>query len=138
MTTGIDLRELQRTVYRESARDGIMEILIGGLLYVCGLVVGDPETMVVFMTLYLFYLVGLPRFLEAAEQRYTYPRIGAVVLRAEKPKPLPTAALFYVLGAAALAAAVIAVSGLLTASEWGEGCLSGSASACSPRGYVSM
>ena len=121
MSQTIDLKELERTAYRESARDGIMEILIGGLLYFCGLVVADAKTMVVFMALYLFYLGGLPRFLEAAKQRYTYPRIGAVVLHAQKPKPLLTAALFYALGAAALVAAVVAVSGLLRVPGWERG-----------------
>ncbi len=121
MSQTIDLKSLERRAYRESVQDGIMEIFIGGLLYICGLVVADPKITVVFIAIYAAYVLRLPRSLEAAKERYTYPRIGAVVLHAQKPKPLLTAALFYVLGAAVLAAAVVAVSGLPAASEWQRG-----------------
>jgi hypothetical protein len=113
-----DLKEIEKRTYRESLQDGLMEILIGGLLYMCGLLVADPKVMPVFLALYVIYLTSLPRILEAAKRRYTYPRLGKVVLHQRKPRPVVTGVALHALGWAALVATVLAVSGRLTVHEW--------------------
>ncbi len=118
MSETIDLKELERKAYRQSLQDGTMEIAIGALMYLCGLLIADPEIMMVFTAFYVLYLAFLPRGLEAFKQRYTYPRLGRAVLRRQNPRPLLTGASLYILGTAALIAVGLAVSGRLTAPEW--------------------
>lgn len=113
MTANIDLKALERKVYRESLQDGIMEIAIGALMYLCGLLIADPKLVFI----YALYLFLLPPALKRLKERHTYPRLGKVVLHHEKPKPLLTG-VFLLLGAAALIAAGLAVSGRLTDSAW--------------------
>jgi len=110
MSQSIDLKQLERRFHRESLQDGIMEIAIGALMYLCGLLIADPK----IIAIYVPYLVFFPRALAAAKKRYTYPRLGKVVLRMQQPRPVLAAALLYLLGTAALIATGLAVFGRLT------------------------
>lgn len=87
-------------------------------MYLCGILIPDPQIRVIFAAFYVLYLAFLPRGIEAFKQRYTYPRQGRAVLHRQNPKPLLTGASIYMLGAAALIAAGLAVSGRLIAPEW--------------------
>ena len=118
MSETIDLKELERKAYRESLQDGFMEIAIGGLMYLCGILIPDPVIRVIFAPFYVLYLAFLPRGLEAFKQRYTYPRLGRAVLHRQNLKPLLAGASLYMLGAAALIAVGLVVSGRLIAPEW--------------------
>lgn len=113
MSESIDLKQLEKKVYSESLQDGILEITIGVLMYFCGLLIADPRIIVI----YVAYLILGPRALWSVKERYIYPRLGKVVLHHEKPKPL-LAGVFIMLGAAALIATGLAVSGRLTSPEW--------------------
>jgi hypothetical protein len=113
MSQSINLKQLERKVYRESLQDGLLEIAIGALMYFCGLLIADPKVMVI----YVAYVAFAPWVVRGIKERYIYPRLGKVVLRHEKPRPLLTG-VFITLGAAALIATVLAVSGRLTSPEW--------------------
>jgi hypothetical protein len=113
MSQSIDLKQLEKEVYRESLQDGLLEIAIGALMYFCGLLIADPKTMVI----YVAYVAFAPWVVRGIKERYIYPRLGKVVLRHEKPRPLLTG-VFVTLGAAALIATGLAVSGRLTSPEW--------------------
>jgi hypothetical protein len=112
MSQSIDLKQLGKEVYRESLQDGLLEIAIGALMYFCGLLIADPKIMVI----YVAYVAFWPWVVRGIKERYIYPRLGKVVLRHEKPRPLLTG-VFVMLGAAALIATGLAVSGRLTSPE---------------------
>ena len=44
MAQTLDLKQLERGVYRETVQDGIVEILLGLLLVVCGPMAVNPKT----------------------------------------------------------------------------------------------
>ena len=113
MSQSIDLKQLEKKVYRESLQDGLLEIAIGALMYFCGLLIADPKIMVI----YVAYVAFAPWVVRGITERYIYPRLGKVVLHHEKPRPLLTG-VFITLGAAALIATGLAVSGRLTSPEW--------------------
>jgi hypothetical protein len=108
----IDLKQLEKEVWRESLQDGLMEIAIGIIMYFCGCVIADPKIMVI----YVAWLAYLPLGLRAIKKRYIYPRLGQVVLRHEKPKPLFTGVLI-TLGLVTLIATGLGVFGRLTSPE---------------------
>jgi len=43
VSEALDLKQLERRAHRESLQDGIMKILLGFLLAVCGLMTVDPR-----------------------------------------------------------------------------------------------
>lgn len=109
----MNLEQLEQKVYRDSLQDGIMEIAIGIMMYFCGCLIADPK----IIPIYVVWLIYLPLGLRAIKKRYIYPRLGKVVLRHEKPKPLLTGVLI-TLGLVTLIATGLAVFGRLTSPEW--------------------
>jgi hypothetical protein len=114
---GMSLRELERKVTAEVVQDGYLEIVVGMLLYLGGLVVADLRNIV----FYVVFLIPVSRAVEVARERYTYPRLGQVVLRRAKPKPLLAGVALVVLGALGVLIPVLTLlGGLSTAalSRW--------------------
>ncbi len=118
MSENVDLKQLERRVYSESLQDGIMEILMGFLLVLCGVVMADPKMGGAFIGLYVIGLVMFPRALEALKRRFTYTRLGKAVLHEEEPKPLVGGIFLYILAAGVLVALGLALLGRLTTAEW--------------------
>jgi hypothetical protein len=118
MSSSVDLGELERKVYRDSLQDGIMEILAGLLLVVCGLVMTNPRLSGAFAGVYLLLLLSLRRLHDRMKRRFTYPRLGEVVLHEEEPKQLVVGILGFVLAAGVLVAVTLTLLGRLTTAEW--------------------
>jgi len=81
MSEKLDLKDIERRVHHSAYQDGLLEIFLGGyLLLVGGVLVAEPE-----LTPFSVFLVFLlkPLF-ERAKNRYIYPRVGYVKLRAGK------------------------------------------------------
>ena len=83
MTKDIDWKEIERRAYRDAQKDGLADFLIGcGMLCVAGLVLTPTFLKVLFyIPILLFSRIG-----EALRRRFTYPRIGYVKFKPEKPK----------------------------------------------------
>jgi hypothetical protein len=118
MSNSVDLKELERKVYRDSLQDGIMEILLGFLLIVCGLLMINPKVFAGIMSIYVLFLLFLPRLLDRMKRRFTYPRLGEAALPQEEPKPLAAGILGFTLAAGVLVALTLALLGRLTTDEW--------------------
>ena len=110
----IDLKRIERNVWRDYFLDGLADILLGAYLLMVGLfLVGDNAAFVVFPI--IFYLP----LLQALKKRFTYPRIGYVELRQGDPQPLPAVILgSAVLGLVALVAVLIAAGVLAQPALW--------------------
>ena len=110
----VDLKRIERNVWRDYCQDGLADILLGAYLLMVGLfLVGDNAAFVVFPI--IFYLP----LLQALKKRFTYPRIGYVELRQGDPRPLPAVILgSAVLGLVALVAVLIAAGVLTQPASW--------------------
>ena len=75
------LKQLEQKAFREFEQDGLMEILVAGILLIGGVVVTRP---------FLVWLYGLffflPATLRALRRRLTYPRVGYAELVEEEPR----------------------------------------------------
>jgi cbb3-type cytochrome oxidase subunit 3 len=114
----IDLEHLEQRVYRDSLQDGIMEILAGLLLIMWGLAITDPAAGTILLCFCGMMLFLFRRSSEKLKRRLTYPRLGEVVLRDEKPAPLVAGILLYILATGVLVAVALALFGRLTTAEW--------------------
>lgn len=100
----IDLEEMERRAFRESMKDGFTEMLLGVLLLLASLLWVAPGVSPVFVA--LFPIFG-PRIIEALKERYTYPRIGYVKLKAEDGGKIAKGIFGYMLAVVALMAVVL-------------------------------
>ena len=112
MSTESDLRDIRRAAERETYRDGIMEIVIGGLFFIVALVTGRPA----FYWTYLIAILILGPGLQKLKARFTYPRIGYVRLPDEEPSRLRRGLLTWVLGVFLLVAVALTLTGHITDS----------------------
>ena len=112
---GIDVRQVERTVWRDYFRDGLAEMLMGGYLLLLGLLL--PASSVA--PLIVVYLVFFSRLLAALKKRLTYPRTGYVKLREGEPGPLPWIVLgSAILGAIGLIVVLIATGVIAQPARW--------------------
>ena len=79
MVETIDLNEIERKIYREANSDGIMELLLGFLLFLMASTWGNSYTVFV-----AFFPIYGARVIEALKAKFTYPRIGYVGLKQEE------------------------------------------------------
>ncbi len=120
MSETVDLNQLERKAYRASVQDGIMEILVGFFLVLCGIALSlDSNLTGIFIGAWtiLFVFFG-QRAIERAKRRLTYPRLGKVVPIPEKPKTLIAGIFLFMFAAGALLAVTLALLGRLTTAEW--------------------
>jgi len=101
----IDLDEIERKMWREANSDGIMELLLGILLFFTA---GTWARSNFTIFLALVPIFG-NRVIEALKARFTYPRIGYVELKEEDGKSLGWGILGYVLAVIAVVSIVAAV-----------------------------
>lgn len=94
MNMDIDLNKIEQRVYNENIKDGFMEILLGALLVLIGLMIWSQKG-VCFIAL-LPILFGNP-LINRLKERYTYPRIGYMRPRPGDGKKVGLGILKYVL-----------------------------------------
>lgn len=118
MSQTLDLKQLERRVYRETVQDGIVEILIGCLLMVGGAAIADANAMEAFAVPGVIGMLFMWRALEALKRRFIYPRLGKAVLRQVKPESMVSRILLFIVATAALVPLSLALLGRLTVAEW--------------------
>jgi hypothetical protein len=79
MVERLDLDEIERKIYREANSDGIMELLLGFLLFFMASTWGNSYNVFV-----AFFPIYGNRVIEAIKAKFTYPRIGYVKLKQEE------------------------------------------------------
>ena len=79
MNEKIELNEIERKMYREANSDGIMELLLGVLLFFMAGVWGRGYSSVFLV----FFPIYGSRLLESIKKKFTYPRIGYVKFKQE-------------------------------------------------------
>lgn len=115
MVEKIDLRKIERNLFRDYCQDGLMDTVLGAYFLLIGLLlpVGALIPFVVFAAAFFVPLV------QALKKRFTYPRTGYVELRQGDPQPLPWFVLgSLVLGLIALVTTLIAVGVIAQPDQW--------------------
>lgn len=79
MNKKIELDQIERKMYREANSDGIMELLLGIVLFFMAGVWGRSYSSVFLV----FFPIYGSRVLEAIKRKLTYPRIGYVKFKPE-------------------------------------------------------
>ena len=94
MNTESYLQDVRRSAERETYDDGLMEIVIGVLLFIAALATGRPA----FIWTYLVALLVLGPGLTRLKARFTFPRIGYVQMPDGDPGRLRKGVVTWVLG----------------------------------------
>jgi hypothetical protein len=76
-----DLVRLEQNAFKDSMKDGLVETIAGFIFIITAIMFNQPAFVGIFV---VFYLLFLPRFVEASREKYTYPRIGYVQLRTKE------------------------------------------------------
>jgi hypothetical protein len=112
----IDLKQLERNIFREYVQDGLTDLIFGAYFLLLGLLLQTGGTVAPFIVLYTLFFVPL---LRALKKRVTYPRTGYVELRQGDPAPLPSLVLGAVaLGLVTLVVVLIAVGAIADPAQW--------------------
>jgi hypothetical protein len=85
MTEKIDLKEMKQQAKRLLSQDGLMELLMGAILFVSSSSFSGTPIFTPFLGLYVLFL---NRILEGFRKRFTYPRIGYVKLSDDDSKEI--------------------------------------------------
>ena len=114
MVNKLDLKQIERNIFRDYWEDGLVDMVFGGYFLLVGLsLAADKAAFVVF-----FIIFFLP-LLRSLKKRFTYPRTGYVELREGDPGPVPWFALgSFVVGLIALVAVLIAAGVIAQPSQW--------------------
>jgi hypothetical protein len=114
MVEEIDLKQIERNVYRGFFQDGLADMMLGAYFFFIGLLLPDGPVAVVVVLIVFFVPLVL-----GLKKRITYPRTGYVELRQGDPGPLPWFALgSFVLGLIALVAVLIAAGVIAQPGQW--------------------
>ena len=101
MAEKIDLKQIERNLFRDYCQDGLADMMIGAYFVLIGL--GLASGVTPFVVLPIVFYAPL---LRALKRRVTYPRTGYVELRDGDPQALP----WFVLGSAALGLLALVVT----------------------------
>lgn len=94
MTKNVDWKGIERSIYRDTQKDGLMETLTGfGMIYIAGLVSG--RLSIIFVAILVIFFNPA---LEALRKRFTYPRIGYAKLPEEESKKVWRGIILAILG----------------------------------------
>jgi uncharacterized membrane protein len=111
----VDLKEMERKIYRESMQDGLTEILLGILL----VGVGTLFVVKVSAGFAVLFMLFAPRILENLKRKYTYPRMGYMRLHADPPKKTACSIFFYMLlVVVVMVVALVITFGNISADLW--------------------
>ena len=80
-----DLKMIEQESYREYMQDGLTEVLLGLIFLVFPLFLFESSFIAFFV---IFYILFMPRIVEAFRMKYTYPRIGYAKLHEDEPPRL--------------------------------------------------
>jgi hypothetical protein len=80
MNERIDLEEIERKMYKKANSDGIMELLLGILLFFMAVTYGRSSLTI--LPAFFFIFLG-NRVIETIKAKFTYPRIGYVEFKQE-------------------------------------------------------
>ena len=83
MSDKINLKEMEKKAYKLLNRDGLMELLMGVILFVVSSSFGGASGLSSFLALYVIFL---KQIVEGFRKRFTYPRIGYLELPEEDSK----------------------------------------------------
>jgi hypothetical protein len=115
MMEKIDLKQIERNVFRDYCQDGLVDMMFGAYFLFLGLLL-LAGTVAPFVVLFIVFFVPLLRGLK---KRFTYPRTGYVELRQGDPGPVPWVILgSLVLGLIALVAVLIAAGVIAQPAQW--------------------
>ena len=118
MSQRLDLQRIERNAYRDSVRDGLMEIVLGLFLLLLAPGLLSSRAYLV-MPLVLFTVFFAPRLIDRLRRRLTYPRIGYVELLPEDPRRLGLGMLaFFLAGIAVVIVALLVTGTLADARSW--------------------
>ena len=104
------IHKSQQAGRRDTYLDGLLELVIGVLLFIVALATGRPA----FYWTYLVAILILGPGLQRLKARYTYPRIGFVRFPDEDPKRFRKGVASWVIGVFVAVALVLTASGHLT------------------------
>lgn len=104
------IEDLRQAARQETYRDGLLELAIGGLLFIVALATGRPAFYWTYLVIILLLGPGLRRL----KARFTYPRIGFVKYPDEDSRRLRTGVLTWVVGVFVLVAVVLTITGHVT------------------------
>ena len=99
MSDKINLKEMEKNAYKLMNKDGLMELLMGAILFVASSTFGGNSSLGAFLGLYVIFI---RQIVEGFRKKYTYPRIGYLKLPDNDGKKIGTG-IFTFMGATMLA-----------------------------------
>jgi len=85
MTEKIDLNEMKQQANKLLTQDGLMELLMGAMLFISSASFSSTTSYTPFLGMYVIFL---NRILEGFRKRFTYPRIGYIKLPDDDSKEI--------------------------------------------------
>ena len=73
MNATLDAKTIARNVWQDSARDGLMEMMLGAYFLLTGIVIQADMS-----ALFIIFMAFFPAMAKKMKERFTYPRIGYV------------------------------------------------------------
>lgn len=102
MSDKINLKEMEQKAYKLLNEDGLMELLMGAILFVMSSTFTGTSSLGAFLALYVIFI---RKIVEGFRKKYTYPRIGYLKLPDEDSKQIGVG-IFTFMGAVMLALVV--------------------------------
>ena len=99
MSEKINLKKMEQNAYKLVNQDGLMELLMGAILFVVSSTFGGASSLSPFLAIYVIFI---KKIVEGFKKRYTYPRIGYLKLPEDDSKNIGIGILTY-MGAVMLA-----------------------------------
>jgi len=99
MPEKINLKEMEKKSWRYSMQDGLIEVSLGILLVVLGLLLSIEFTIGFIV---VFFIIFMNPLLEVVRKKFTYPRIGRVKVHEDEPKKTVGGIFLYMIVVAAI------------------------------------
>ena len=115
MVEKIDLKQIERNIFRDYLQDGLVDMMFGVYFLFFGLKLLGGSVLSFIILLMVFFVP----LLRGLKKRFTYPRAGYVELRQGDPWPVPWFILgSFVLGLIALVVVLIAAGVIAQPAQW--------------------
>ena len=99
MPEKINLKEMEKKSWRYYMQDGLIEVSLGILLVVLGLLLSIEFTIGFIV---VFFIIFMNPLLEIVRKKFTYPRIGRVKVQEDEPKKTVGGIFLYMIVVAAI------------------------------------
>jgi UDP-N-acetylmuramyl pentapeptide phosphotransferase/UDP-N-acetylglucosamine-1-phosphate transferase len=93
MNNKINLEDVEKNAHRLLSQDGLMEILMGLIMFVTSSTFSGTSVFTPFLALYVIFMRSI---IEAFRKRFTYPRIGYIKLQDQDAKNIGKGILTFV------------------------------------------